>query len=337
MIFIIFLILILNNSQPGSLWSGSESTVAPPAPNLSKWARPSQPKPTRNPQQPSAPLQKAHQQPTPSSSRLPPTFPTSKWPTPPTSSRPGPLGKWALPPSQPTERTNPLSSPRADASVQRTSPTASPIGRWARQDLPPHQRPQDPSSFGINRNARLQRDEAPHKVLNIPSGDDARRDDRRDRLRGGLTRDTKLRSWGNSNTIPKRNEDRLKSTEPPQDKDLVNADVQDDTTVLVENYINEDSIPTEEPVPDRVAGLGRDRANFKTRGSITSQIRSGDAVFIRGQQRTIDLKAKLNAGKDKKRKAKALKKVNADVFIPSTVSVGQLARLLNVRMGACKY
>lgn len=171
----------------------------------------------------------------------------------------------------------------------------------------------------------------------MPSGEDAWKGDRRDR-RGNLTRDTKLRSWSNSNTAPSRNQDRLKSVEPPQDKGLVNHNVEDDTTVVVDSYADQDSIlPAEEPVPDRVAGFGRDRVSFKTRGSITSQIRSGDAVVIRANQRTNDLRAKMNAGKEKKRKAKALKKVNADVFIPSTVSVGQLARLLNVRMGACKY
>lgn len=38
--------------------------------------------------------------------------------------------------------------------------------------------------------------------------------------------------------------------------------------------------------------------------------------------------------RERKRKTKEVKKVRAEVFIPSTVSVGQLARLLNVRMGA---
>jgi hypothetical protein len=54
-----------------------------------------------------------------------------------------------------------------------------------------------------------------------------------------------------------------------------------------------------------------------------------------------DMRAKLRPAKDKeaekekekRKKAKLLKRVKKDVFIPSTVSVGQLARLLNVRMG----
>lgn len=81
---------------------------------------------------------------------------------------------------------------------------------------------------------------------------------------------------------------------------------------------------------------GRDKANFKTRGSIASQFRSNDSVrtdrprVVNAQAPQLDQKA---MEKERKRKAKAFKRVNPDVFIPSTVSVGQLARLLNVRMG----
>jgi hypothetical protein len=127
----------------------------------------------------------------------------------------------------------------------------------------------------------------------------------------------------------------------PQARDWAKADVENDSPIevdLSDHYSDPNPVlSTEDPQPERVVGFGRDRVSFKTRGSITSQIRSGDAVVIRANQRTNDLRVKMNAGKEKKRKAKALKKVNADVFIPSTVSVGQLARLLNVRMGACKY
>ena len=81
--------------------------------------------------------------------------------------------------------------------------------------------------------------------------------------------------------------------------------------------------------------LGREKANYKTRGSIASHFREQGAVIPAYSRTGYDIKAKLGARREKERirKAKSVKKVNVDVFIPSTVSVGQLARLLNVRMG----
>lgn len=82
---------------------------------------------------------------------------------------------------------------------------------------------------------------------------------------------------------------------------------------------------------DRVPKFGRDKASFKKRGSISGAFQ-GEEVAIPGQSR---VNAKFNAAqkdREKKRSFKTVKKVNPDVFIPSTVSVGQLSRLLNVRM-----
>lgn len=89
----------------------------------------------------------------------------------------------------------------------------------------------------------------------------------------------------------------------------------------------------EESAPGRLSRSGRDKGAFKTRGSIASQLEA-EQVVIPSHRRVNDSKARINAiAKEKKRKSKAIKKINLDVFIPSTVSVGQLARLLNVRMG----
>lgn len=210
------------------------------------------------------------------------------------------------------------------------------------RDEAPHRAPNLPSGEGAwagDRRDRLRggldREEAPHRALNLPSGEGAWNDDRRDRLPGDITRDSRLRSWGNSNIALDRYQDRSRSGQP-QAKDWTKPDAKvkaADPSVLP--YSDPDVVlPTEDPTPHRMAGFSRDKTSFKTRGSIA---RGGEAVITRGQPRTSDLKTKMHAGKEKKRKTKALKKVNPDVFIPSTVSVGQLARLLNVRMGRCKY
>jgi translation initiation factor IF-2 len=85
---------------------------------------------------------------------------------------------------------------------------------------------------------------------------------------------------------------------------------------------------------ERVRKLGRDKLSYKRRGSISKSISSqlpGGEVIIPAYSRTAN---RLQAGKGTKKKQKPKKlKVIADVFIPSTVSVGQLAKLLNVRMG----
>ena len=87
---------------------------------------------------------------------------------------------------------------------------------------------------------------------------------------------------------------------------------------------------------DREDGRGgrsrQNRAQYKDRGSLVSRWESD--VEIPSQHRTSRADAK---GKEKEKtrvaKEKAPKPVNVDVYIPSVVSVGTLARLLNVRLG----
>lgn len=94
--------------------------------------------------------------------------------------------------------------------------------------------------------------------------------------------------------------------------------------------------PTNDADARRTLKGGKDKANFKTRGSIASQFRGDHARP--GNQVALDRRAVVNKitmekENQRKRKAKVFTRVTPDVFIPSTVSVGQLARLLNVRMG----
>jgi hypothetical protein len=74
------------------------------------------------------------------------------------------------------------------------------------------------------------------------------------------------------------------------------------------------------------------RESFKTRGSIVSRLH--EDVAIPGHSKFGSAtRGKELAFRVKNIKPKQLKRT-ADVFIPTTVSVGQLARLLNVKLGA---
>lgn len=96
-----------------------------------------------------------------------------------------------------------------------------------------------------------------------------------------------------------------------------------------------DLLPGKGPVPI-VEAEGHDasrgkhlRDQFKTRGSLKSRI--GGDVAIVGHSRVTSA---ANSGMtQRKRKVKELRAAPVDVFIPSMCSVGNLARLLNVRLG----
>ena len=78
-------------------------------------------------------------------------------------------------------------------------------------------------------------------------------------------------------------------------------------------------------------GRKSSRTAFKERGSIIAHIR--DDVTIPSGSRT-KVNAPSNRRKEReKRYLGAPKKVDRNIFIPSIVSVGNLARLLNVRLG----
>jgi translation initiation factor IF-2 len=77
------------------------------------------------------------------------------------------------------------------------------------------------------------------------------------------------------------------------------------------------------------------RDNFKSRGSLVSRHTGTD--MINSHSKASPLRMKLDATNGKKSRTKLEKKDTADVYIPTTVSVGTLARLLNVRLGMWKF
>ncbi|CAL1704982.1 unnamed protein product [Somion occarium] len=79
------------------------------------------------------------------------------------------------------------------------------------------------------------------------------------------------------------------------------------------------------------------RINYKDRGSLVakiSQLRMPDEedLAIPAQSRGRDASTMMKKAKAKKNKVQEVKRVNADVFIPSVVSIANLARLLNVKL-----
>lgn len=73
------------------------------------------------------------------------------------------------------------------------------------------------------------------------------------------------------------------------------------------------------------------REGLKTRGSVVERLKTGENIQIPRHSRVNTDKS--NARKKKKR-VKLVNPVNLDVFIPSVISVGNLAQLLGVRLGA---
>ncbi|KAH8117298.1 hypothetical protein DFH11DRAFT_998817 [Phellopilus nigrolimitatus] len=73
------------------------------------------------------------------------------------------------------------------------------------------------------------------------------------------------------------------------------------------------------------------RDSFKLRGSVVERLRMGGAVEIPKHSRMHE--DRMEAVKKAKKKPRAIRSVSLDVAIPSIVSVGNLARLLGVRLG----
>jgi hypothetical protein len=196
----------------------------------------------------------------------------------------------------------------------------SPIGRWARQDEVPHQQQHEesPSTWSANRNWMQNRDAAPHRAgaLQPP--------------RNSRAADQQRSRWGNTSTVLRNFKGEVSNVQAREDNPTAAGDKVDDE--LYENYI-----PTDESIDSgRNRRLNRDRGSYKTRGSISSQLRGQEAT-IPAHSRGVNDRLRSRTEKDRVHNAKKPKKVNMDVFIPSTVSVGQLARLLNVRMSRCHF
>ena len=77
----------------------------------------------------------------------------------------------------------------------------------------------------------------------------------------------------------------------------------------------------------------KERGSFKSRGSLVSRVMQGQDASISRNSRSIE--SAMDASRQKK-KVKA-KRINPDVMIPSIVSVGNLSRLLDVRLGADEW
>jgi hypothetical protein len=73
------------------------------------------------------------------------------------------------------------------------------------------------------------------------------------------------------------------------------------------------------------------RVGYKERGSLVTRI--DENIAISSHPRTSTHHPQFKATKLRKKKVLQEKKIAVDVYIPSTVSVGMLARLLNVRLG----
>lgn len=77
--------------------------------------------------------------------------------------------------------------------------------------------------------------------------------------------------------------------------------------------------------------LHKSQVTIKQRGSLIEKMKMIPETF--GDSEKDYEKARIQKQRARKNKALMEKKVTADVYIPSVVSVGQLAQLLDVRLG----
>ncbi|KAI9065099.1 initiation factor 2 [Trametes sanguinea] len=77
-------------------------------------------------------------------------------------------------------------------------------------------------------------------------------------------------------------------------------------------------------------GERHNRTQYKDRGSLLSRLKAEEAVIPK-HSRVSNARSDVKE-KEKKKAPKEVKKVNADVFIPSIITVGNLAKLLNVKL-----
>ena len=170
----------------------------------------------------------------------------------------------------------------------------------------------------------LERDEAPHKAGSLLPSQYSRGADQRSRWES----DPKAAKSGKGSWSQELN------VEPQPETKTAVEDEDDPEDRSLDSY--DDDIPPTKEESDPVRKHSRGKS-YKTRGSISSQFR-GDQVVIPGSSKlTNDIQANMRAKEEKERrlKVRVKKKVLPDVFIPSTVSVGQLARLLSVRISGC--
>ncbi|KAI0928636.1 hypothetical protein AcW2_004584 [Taiwanofungus camphoratus] len=247
----------------------------------------------------------------------------SSWRTPTASGSDS--GRWA--PSSDRHSTPSLPSNRStDSNSMKNSP-ASDFGM--QRDPAPHQVPimsrnlAPPTVRAGNSPRQDKRDAAPHRTQPLL-----------DTTAQGNNRRSSISDILRKDRIKFEIETQLDSPEVEQDqveepKSIKSGD--SSTPSLVSEDKTEALRDEEVFTKVRTRGGKQVRGNFKERGSILSKIKGNDDVAIGDHSR-----ARLgNVIKDKekrKKAAKTIKPVNLDLFIPSVVSVGNLAKLLKVRL-----
>jgi hypothetical protein len=88
---------------------------------------------------------------------------------------------------------------------------------------------------------------------------------------------------------------------------------------------------TQRTSPFRGSCAARDA--FKARGSLLSRLGGDAAMPTHSRMSVLRSRAEAVTAMARRKKSLSEKKVAVDVFIPSTLTVGTLARLLNVRLG----
>lgn len=272
----------------------TESVVLPPMPNFNKWAKPN---------------------PTTASSK---SSAASTWPR-------------SRSPSLP--QTPSLESPSVQKLVDRwgkiletsKNPPPNALGKWGKAAPPPKR----------STSSRLDRDVAPHTDLANKSPPLQRdRAAPSQRTAGSFIRSDRHlppHSQPRTNSTPSSRLDRgvaphLEPHISARDRDWDGASSSDHD----KTYSSPDIIPNQRDDTRR----GR-REAFKSRRSLVSGLDEEELV-IPGQSKLGPgaSRTKLSVSKVKKSAPRVLKRRRVDVYIPSIVSVGQLARLLNVKLGA---
>ncbi|KIJ69580.1 hypothetical protein HYDPIDRAFT_106210 [Hydnomerulius pinastri MD-312] len=287
--------------KPGA-WHLTEPEAAPPEPNLSLRARPQS---TLRPSSSSGPplFSRASSGAFPVRNS-PSKTSTSKWsrsPPEPSQSRTPNLSR-TFDPSKSFQRDPPPSSGRSQLSVSRSSS----------RSVPPHQNSPHTSKFV--------RDAAPHANF------------------GRVPRDRAQRLFPEP---PRRNQTPLqtRSQSQPTDgaapvSDLEGAprDIEDVSSTL---DLDANTEADTQPLEDFSGGTRAkrpDKIAFKERGSLRS---GGSFIPSHSKGKATNHWQQLANKKEKdrqKKRAFETRKVKVDLYIPTTVSVGQFARLLNVRL-----
>ncbi|CCL99325.1 uncharacterized protein FIBRA_01343 [Fibroporia radiculosa] len=248
------------------------------------------------------------------------------------------LGKWATRPNRqipsttwnradpsPTSVASTLSSRRGSAPRQ-TTPTPSVFAR-----VPP--RPQSGGREAAPHQSQS-RDSAPHQAGRDPAPHQATGPSRSQRANAqpSSSGSSFLRQILRKDRITAEL-DRLAAGEQ-EDEDLVETDKR--KTVVnaptpLEDAVGEPLAAGEPEVRIRSRSGKQARKDFKERGSIVSKLSIGEDVTVSRQSRASGANA-VREREKRKKAVRSAKPVNVDIFIPSVVSVGNLAKLLHIRL-----